>query len=40
MKEVLFPELEETTDFEGYNLQQLRQFFALSFSEFLFHSMD
>ncbi|ATL44113.1 MULTISPECIES: hypothetical protein [Weeksellaceae] len=36
MKEVLFPELEETTDFEGYNLQQLRQFFALSFLSFYF----
>lgn len=36
MKEVLFPELEETTDFEGYNLQQLRQFFALSFLNFYF----
>lgn len=36
MKEVLFPELEETTDFEGYNLQQLRQFFALSFLNFYY----
>ncbi|WP_407490748.1 hypothetical protein [Elizabethkingia anophelis] len=36
MKEVLFPELEETTDFEGYNLQQLRQFFALTFLNFYF----
>lgn len=36
MKEVLFPELEEITDFEGYNLQQLRQFFALSFLCFYF----
>ncbi|MES2419552.1 MAG: hypothetical protein V4541_15305 [Bacteroidota bacterium] len=36
MKEVLFPELTEVTDFEGYNLQQLRQFFALSFLNFYF----
>lgn len=36
MKEVLFPELEETVDFEGYNLQQLRLFFTLTFLNFYF----
>lgn len=36
MQEILFPELEETTDFQGYNLRQLRQFYALVFLNFYF----
>lgn len=36
MGEILFPELEETTDFDGYNLEQLRQFYALFFLNFHF----
>lgn len=36
MKDVLFPELDEKTDFQGYNLQQLRQFYALVFLNFYF----
>jgi hypothetical protein len=36
MCEILFPELEDTTEFDGYNLQQLRQFFALFFLNFHF----
>lgn len=36
MRDLLFPELDETTDFKGYNLQQLRQFFALVFLNFHF----
>lgn len=36
MKEVLFTELPETEDFEGYNLKQLRQFFSLFFITFYF----
>ena len=36
MKEILFPELDETTDFQGYTLLQLRQFYALVFLNFHF----
>lgn len=36
MKDILFPELDDTTDFQGYNLQQLRQFYALVFLNFHF----
>ncbi len=36
MKEILFPELDETTDLQGYNLKQLRQFYALVFLNFHF----
>lgn len=36
ISEILFPELDQTTDFEGYNLQQLRQFFTLFFLNFYF----
>lgn len=36
MKEILFPELNESTDFQGYNLKQLRQFYALVFLTFHF----
>lgn len=36
MKEILFPELDEGTDFNGYNLKQLRQFYALVFLNFHF----
>lgn len=36
MKEILFPELNETTDFQGYSLKQLRQFYALVFLTFHF----
>jgi hypothetical protein len=34
--ELLFPELEETTDFDGYNLRELRQFYTLVFLNFHF----
>lgn len=36
MCEILFPELQETTEFDGYNLKQLRQFYALFFLNFYF----
>jgi hypothetical protein len=36
MKDILFPELDETTDFQGYNLKELRQFYALVFLNFHF----
>jgi len=36
MKEILLPELDETTDLQGYNLHQLRQFYALVFLNFHF----
>ncbi|WMJ72142.1 hypothetical protein RCC89_03010 [Cytophagaceae bacterium ABcell3] len=36
MAEILFPELPETTDFNGYNLKQLRQFYSLFFISFYF----
>ncbi|WP_418499012.1 hypothetical protein [Flagellimonas sp.] len=36
MCEILFPELEECTEFDGYNLRQLRQFYALFFLNFHF----
>lgn len=36
MCEILFPELKETTEFDGYNLKQLRQFYALFFLNFHF----
>ncbi|KAB5487635.1 hypothetical protein [Flagellimonas hadalis] len=36
MCEILFPELEEITEFDGYNLRQLRQFYALFFLNFHF----
>ncbi|MCL6218994.1 hypothetical protein [Zunongwangia pacifica] len=36
MCEILFPELEESTEFDGYNLRQLRQFYALFFLNFHF----
>lgn len=36
ISEILFPELDNTTDFEGYNLLQLRQFFTLFFLNFYF----
>ncbi|NCI46723.1 hypothetical protein [Sediminibacterium soli] len=36
MKDILFPELDETTDFQGYNLKELRQFYALVFLSFHF----
>ncbi|WP_423147894.1 hypothetical protein [Rubrolithibacter danxiaensis] len=36
MKDILFPELDETTEFQGYNLQQIRQFYALVFLNFHF----
>lgn len=36
MCEILFPELDETTEFDGYNLIQLRQFYALFFLNFHF----
>jgi len=36
MKNILFPELDETTDFQGYNLKELRQFYALVFLSFHF----
>lgn len=36
MCEILFPELQETTDLGGYNLKQLRQFYALFFLNFYF----
>lgn len=36
MNDIIFPELNETTDFQGYNLQQLRQFYALVFLNFHF----
>jgi len=34
--ELLFPELEETTDFDGYSLRELRQFYTLVFLNFHF----
>jgi len=36
MCEILFPELQETTEFDGYNLKQLRQFYTLFFLNFHF----
>lgn len=36
MNDILFPELDEVTNFQGYNLQQLRQFYALVFLNFHF----
>jgi len=36
MNDILFPELNEANDFQGYNLQQLRQFYALVFLNFHF----
>lgn len=36
MKEILFPELLNTTDFDGYNLEELRKFYALFFLNFHF----
>lgn len=36
MKELIFPELDELTDFDGYNLKELRQFYALVFINFHF----
>lgn len=36
MCEILFPELKETTEFDGYTLEQLRQFYALFFLNFHF----
>jgi len=36
MCEILFPELQGTTEFGGYNLEQLRQFYALFFLNFHF----
>lgn len=36
MKDILFPELDETTDFQGYSLKQLRQFYAVVFLNFHF----
>ncbi len=38
MKAILFPELDETTDFQGFNLKELRQFYALVFLSFHFIS--
>ncbi|HWD86792.1 MAG TPA: hypothetical protein VG367_01615 [Mucilaginibacter sp.] len=36
MSEIVFPELPNSTDFQGYNLLELRQFFALFFLNFHF----
>lgn len=36
ISEIVFPELPETTDFQGYNLLELRQFFTLFFLTFHF----
>jgi hypothetical protein len=36
MKKALFPELEETTDLQRYNVKQLRQFYALVYLNFHF----